>query len=354
MIVIDGSYGEGGGQVLRTSLALSAILGVPVRIENVRLKRPNPGLAAQHLTGVKAITKVCGAGVEGASLGSTTLTFAPHSAPKAGEYGFDVAQARRGGSAGAVSLVFQTIFLPLALSQGDSRLFLRGGTHVAWSPPFHYLKFVYLPTLMRTGIEANLDLERWGWYPIGGGTMTGVIKGMKSATLEGLDLSERGKLKRLWGLSASSNLPAHIARRQRRQAEILLRQKGFQPQMEIVEAPSPGQGTFVFLLAEWERGLAGFTAYGRRGKPAETVAEEAATGFLEYQASGASLEQHLADQLILPMALAGSPSTFTTSKITQHLLTNIWVAEQFMGTRFTVEGQEGQSGRVKVQGYGVI
>jgi len=354
MITIDGSYGEGGGQILRTSLALSSILGLPMRIENIRLKRPNPGLAAQHLTGLEAIAKVCEARVEGAALGSTTLTFAPQSALKAGEYSFDVAQARPGGSAGAVSLVFQTIFLPLALAQGDSRLFLRGGTHVAWSPPFHYLKLVYLPTLARMGIEAYLNLESWGWYPVGGGRITGSIKGMKSTILERLDLSKRGELKRLWGLSASSNLPAHIVQRQRRQAESLLRQEGFQPEIEIAEAPSPGQGTFVFLLAEWEGSLAGFTAYGRRGKPAEAVAEEAVRSFLEYQASGAALDQYLADQLVLPIALASGTSAFSTSKITQHLLTNIWVTEQFMGTRFTVEGQEGQSGSVKVQGYGAF
>jgi len=347
MIIIDGSYGEGGGQVLRTSLTLSVLLGEPVRIENIRAKRRKPGLQAQHLTGVRAIAQICDAKLEGAELGSLTLTFRPLSSPRAGEYSFDVAEARKGGSAGATSLVFQTLLLPLALAPGQSRLTMRGGTHVAWSPSFHYLKHIYLPTMTCMGLEARAKVERWGWYPIGAGEMTASIRGRKESYLSGLDLVERGELKRLWGISATSNLPAHIGQRQKKRTEEHLRERGFDPQIEIVDAPSPGQGTTVFLVAEYEHAVAGFSSLGERGKPAEKVAEEACSEFIAYHQSEACLDKHLADQLILPMALASGPSAFTTCEVTMHLLTNVWVVEQFLDVRFEIEGEEGEKGRVQ-------
>ncbi len=352
MIVIDGSHGEGGGQVLRTSLCLSALLGEPIRIENIRVKRPNPGLQAQHLTGVRALARACRAEAKGAKLGSPTLTFTPRSSPRSGEYSWDVADARKGGSAGATGLVFQALLVPLFLAGGNSRLFLRGGTHVAWSPPFHYLKMVYLPTLSRMGFRAQVDIERWGWYPIGGGLMTAQITGMGHplSGASGLELTERGRLKRLHGISALSNLPRHIAERQKRHAEKMLRREGLDPQIEMVDAPSKGRGSALFLLAEFENVRAGFTGLGRKGKPAEKVAEEACSEFLRYDESGAALDQHLADQLILPMALAEGGSSFTTCRITQHLLTNIWVVERFLKTRFLVQGEEGRRGKVIITG----
>lgn len=347
MIVINGSYGEGGGQVLRTSLTLSALLGQPVRIENIRAKRRNPGLQAQHLTGVWAIAQICNAELEGAALGSPTLTFRPQSQLRAGAYSFDVAEARKGGSAGAATLVFQTLLLPLSFASGQSRLVIRGGTHVAWSPPFHYLQHVYLPTLARMGLEATVEIKKWGWYPIGGGEMTALIKGRGKSPLSGLDLTERGNLKRIWGISATSNLPPHVGQRQKKRAEEYLRQHGFDPQLEIIDAPSPGQGTVVFLVAEYEHTVAGFSSLGERGKPAEKVAEEACREFVAYHQSEAGLDKHLADQLILPLALASGPSAFTTCEITQHLLTNVWVVEQFLEVRFEIEGKEGEKGKVR-------
>ncbi len=347
MIVIDGSYGEGGGQVLRTSLSLSALLGQPVRIENIRARRPKPGLAAQHLTGVRAVASICQAEVEGAELGSQTLIFVPGASPQAGDYTFDVAEARAGGSAGATSLVFQTIFLPLALAGAQSHLTIRGGTHVAWSPPFHYLEYVYLPTLTRLGLGAQVTIEKWGWYPVGGGEIRATIQNTAAPSLQAVDLTERGALKRLYGFSATSNLPAHIARRQKQAVEQALSKNGFAPHIELIDAPSPGQGTVVFLVAEFERTVAAFTAYGARGKRAEKVAREAAQAFLAYQRSGAALDKHLADQLILPAALLAAELRLTTCQITPHLLTNAWVVEQFIpDARFEIEGQEGEKGIV--------
>ncbi|MFB0537248.1 MAG: RNA 3'-terminal phosphate cyclase, partial [Anaerolineae bacterium] len=234
----------------------------------------------------------------------------------------------------------------------------------------------YLPTLARMGIEAMVEINRWGWYPIGGGEIRAGIRGQgvragKNITsqfapagfgiqppdrricnpagaevipsisypLAAINLVERGELKRLWGISALSNLPAHIGQRQKRQAERLLRERGFTPEIEIVEAPSPGQGTVVFLVAEFEDVVAGFTSYGARGKRAEKVAEEACREFIQYYDSGQALDKHLADQLILPMSLAAGQSGFTTCEITQHLLTNVGVVQRLMAVKAEIEGK---------------
>ncbi len=346
MITIDGSYGEGGGQVLRTSLALSAITGQPVRVERIRAGRRKPGLQPQHLTGVRAIARVCDAEVEGDRLDSQTLTFTPRSAPRAGTYTFDVAQAARGGSAGAVSLILQTVLLPLALAEGTSHLTLIGGTHVAWSPPFDYCKRVYLPTLERLGVRVKASIEKWGWYPIGGGVVKVTVQG--ATGIVGLDLRERGALLRVRGVSASSNLPKHIRDRQERAALQALRSGGVNARIDVLDAPSKGQGTMVFLWAEFENAVAGFTSLGERGKPAERVAEEAATDLLEYLHSSAALDRYLADQLVLPLALATGPSQFTTQRVTLHLLTNVWVVNRFFPGRVRVEGEEDQPGTCRI------
>jgi RNA 3'-terminal phosphate cyclase (ATP) len=351
MLTIDGSYGEGGGQVLRTSLALSAITGRAVHIVKIRAGRRKPGLAPQHLTGVRAIARVCNAAVEGDKLNSQELAFAPGTAPQAGRYTFDVAQAAKGGSAGAVSLIFQTMLLPLALAEGPSQLTLRGGTHVAWSPPFDYLKRVYLPSLARMGVQAKVNLQKWGWYPIGGGEVEAWVEGRgPEAALDGLHLRERGELLRVRGISASSNLPKHIRTRQEGAALQALRSNGVNARIDVVDAPSKGQGTVVFLWAEFENVLAGFTSLGERGKPAERVAEEAADELLAYLRGDAALDCHLADQLVLPMALAARPSQFTTEEVTQHLLTNAWVVNQFLPGRVRVEGEEGRPGACSIGG----
>lgn len=347
--VIDGSYGEGGGQILRTTMALAALLGIPVRIENIRANRRNPGLQAQHLTSLKAAADACRAELAGAELGSPTLSLRPAGPPTAGTYAYDVAAARKGGSAGATSLVFQTVLLPLSFAAGNSRVSIEGGTHVAWSPPYHYLTDVFLPAVARLGVEATVSLERWGWYPHGRGSIRAEVRGLgQDARLGGIDLTERGDLVRLTGFSAVSNLPAHIRERQAEQVERLLRRAGFEPAIQRLSPKASGPGTGVYLLAEYENVTAAFTSYGRRGKRAEKVAQEAVEAFLAHHATGAAADPHLADQLILPMAVAESSSSFTTSEITRHLLTNIWVIEQFTTTRFDVEGEIGQPGKVTV------
>jgi len=343
MLEIDGSYGEGGGQILRSALSLAALLGRPVRLTRIRAKRRQPGLRPQHLTAVRALARVCDATLEGDALDSRTLTFTPRRPLQAGDYHFDVLDAAQGGSAGAVSLILQALLLPLALAGGDSTLVLEGGTHVAWSPPIHYLQAVYLPVLARLGVQATVELERWGWYPQGGGRVTCRLRGLGAAAterpLQPLDLTERGGLRRIGGFSATSNLPAHIGQRQRERTVKLLRANGFVPDIEIVDAPSPGPGTCVFLQAEFKKSVAGFTGYGRLRKPAEQVAEEAARAFLAYQRSGGAVDRYLADQLILPLALAAGESQLTTDKVTDHLRTNAWLVEQFLPVKVEVVGQ---------------
>ncbi|MFQ5858780.1 MAG: RNA 3'-terminal phosphate cyclase [Anaerolineae bacterium] len=348
-LVIDGSHGEGGGQILRTTVALAALLGQPVRIENIRAKRRNPGLQAQHLTSLQAAADQCDAELDGAELGSTTLSFRPTRPAAAGDYAYDVAAARKGGSAGATSLVFQTALLPLTFAAGASRIAIEGGTHVAWSPPYHYLKDVFLPAVARLGVDASVSLERWGWYPHGRGLLRGEVRGLgEDASLEGIDLNDRGDLVQLTGFSAVSNLPAHIRERQAEQAESLLQRAGFKSVIQRLSPKASGPGTGVYLLAEYEHVTAAFMSYGRRGKRAEKVAQEAVDAFLAHHETGAVVDPHLADQLILPMAVARTSSSFTTSEITDHLLTNIWVVEQFTDTRFDLEGEIGQMGKITV------
>jgi RNA 3'-terminal phosphate cyclase (ATP) len=347
-IRIDGSYGEGGGQILRTSLALSCVLGRPVEIINIRRTRKKPGLQPQHLTAVKAAATISRAHVQGAELSSTALRFSP-GAIAGGDYFFDVSEKK--GSAGSTSLVLQTVLLPLCFAEHHSSVTVIGGTHVPWSPTFHYLQKVFLPMLSRIGVSADLGIEQWGWYPLGGGKVVARISAKSG--FKPVEISVRGKHVRVTGISAVANLPKEIAVRQRNQALNALKQRGIDAAVEIVAAPSPGKGTLFFMLAEFENITAGFDALGAIGKRAEEVADEACHSLFEYMDTNGALDPHLADQIIPYVAFGNGTSEFTTSRITQHLLTNIWVVKQFMDMDMTVEGKEGEPGKIRVQGHGV-
>ena len=344
---IDGSYGEGGGQLLRTALAIAALTGEPLKVDRIRAGRRQPGLQPQHLTAVRAAARICNALLEGDRLNSPQIVFAPQLPPQPGSYTFDVSQAAKRGSAGAVSLLLQTVLLPLALAGGPSQVTLCGGTHVAWSPSFDYLRRVYLPALACMGIAAKIQIEKWGWYPVGGGEVKATIAG-EAGELHGLDLVQRGSLLRIRGMSASSNLPKHIRTRQESAALQALRSRGVNARIDQVDAPSKGQGTTVFLWAESENASAGFTSLGELGKPAERVAEEAAGELLAYLDGTAALDRHMADQLVLPAALASGATDFTCEEITSHLVTVAWVVNQFFPGRVHVEGVEGRPGRCRV------
>jgi len=344
-ISIDGSYGEGGGQILRTALSLSAVLGKGINIERIRAGREKPGLRPQHLAGVRALGRITDAKVGGDEIGSQSLTFSPGKV-KGGVYRFNVAEER--GSAGAITLILQVLLLPLYFSPSSSEVTLLGGTHVPWSPPFHYFSMVLFPTLARMGLCCNAEIQRWGWYPKGGGEVR--VKIVPVEELRSVNLSTGGSPRRIFGISGTSNLPAHIAVRQKERAYQRAKERlRLVADIQIVDkAPSPGQGTVLFLALESEGGLSGFSALGRRGKRAEDVADEAMDQLIEHIDAGGCVDPHLSDQLIPFAALANGKSIFTTSKITRHLLTNIWVVKQFVDVRIEVEGKEGEAGRVEI------
>ena len=345
IICIDGSYGEGGGQILRTSLSLSCMLGRPIEIINIRRARKKPGLQPQHLTAVKAVATISHAHVQGAELSSTALRFSP-GAIVGGDYFFDVSE--RKGSAGSTSLVLQTILLPLCFARDPSTVTVIGGTHVPWSPSFHYLKKVFLPMLSVIGVTTDFDIEKWGWYPIGGGKVIARI--IPGKEFKPIVIPDRGKSVRVTGISAISNLPRDIGVRQRDRTLKMLSQRGIDADIDIVGAPSPGKGTLIFILAEFENISAGFDALGAIGKRAEEVADEACSALIEYKDTNAALDPHLADQIIPFAAFGRGTSEFTTSRVTQHLLTNIWVVKQFLDIDIQVEGKEGEAGKIRIQG----
>jgi RNA 3'-terminal phosphate cyclase (ATP) len=349
MLVLDGSHGEGGGQILRTGLTLAVLTEQPVRIERIRAGRKKPGLRPQHLTAVQAAATVCNARLEVDALGSQTLTFLPGGPARPGEYIFDVAEATRGGSAGSVGLVLQTVLLPLALADGESYLVLRGGTHVPWAPPVSYLEHVFLPTLARMGLHAEVESARWGFYPAGGGEAHVQIVG-RSGGLAPISLVERGEFERIWGMAVVTNLPAHIAQRMAARAHNVLAEASLQSEVEPRRLHSSGPGAGIFLFAEYAHTIAGFTAYGRKGLPAEQVAEAACDELLAHHYASGAADPHLIDQLVLPMALAAGKSQVTTSQVTHHLLTNVWVVRQFLTRELNVEGELGMPGTLLVEG----
>lgn len=349
MVVIDGSHGEGGGQILRTALTLAALTQRPARIGNIRAGRRRPGLRPQHLTAVRAAAAVSDAHLEGDELGSQTLILMPSGKLCSGKYDFDVAQAADDGSAGSVALVLQTVLLPLAMAKGESHVELRGGTHVAWAPSASYLKHVFLPAVEPMGVHAEVELEQWGFYPVGGGILHAHILG-RAGWPNPISLTERGALERVWGIAAVTNLPSHIPQRMANRAVNVLSEQGLDADIEARRLRGTGPGAGIFVFAEYQRVTAGFTAYGRKGLPAERVSESVCEELMAHHRSDAAADPHLADQLILPAALSEGESRLVTSEVTEHLLTNAWVVQQFLDCHVNVRGHLGAPGTIVVQG----
>lgn len=358
-IRIDGSTGEGGGQILRTALALSAVTLRPLTLTNIRKKRKNPGLGNQHLACARALAQVTEAEVVGDRFGSLELQFSPKTI-RTGEFTWDVAEER--GSAGSVTLILQALLPVLGLAAAPTTITLKGGTHVPLSPSVHYLKHVFLPMLGKLGMDVQLELSQAGWYPRGGGEVRVSIKPAKE--LRPQRWINRGNLEGIIGWSLVSNLPLSIAERQREAALKVLRQNQLEAQVTCEELPAKGQGTCLALIANFEETLAGFDALGKPGKPAEAVGKEAAKELLEHLKTDAALDPHLADQVVIFLALAAlstlpsglapsaGPSEFTTAQVTQHLLTNVWTLQQCLPLSISVEGSEGQPGRVRIEPIG--
>ncbi|WP_417740572.1 RNA 3'-terminal phosphate cyclase [Rosistilla oblonga] len=337
MIEIDGSRGEGGGQILRTSLALSMVTGQPVRFVNIRAARSRPGLLRQHLTGVKAAAAVSGAKVDGDRLGSTTLTFEP-SKIQAGDYHFAI------GSAGSCLLVLQTILPALMIADGPSRVDLEGGTHNPFAPPFEFLELSFLPLLKEIGPEVRMTLDRPGFYPAGGGRCNAAIT--PAEKLQPIELIQRGKLLNREALAIVSRLPAKIAARE---LETAARTLGWPKSTLKVEpvTTSPGPGNALLLSVSYENVTEVVTGFGDVKVSAERVAKRAAGELKKYLNGTAPVGSHLADQLLLPLAMAGG-GQFRCQQTTQHTLTNIETIKMFLDLEIDVQPQEDESVLIRV------
>lgn len=338
MITIDGSQGEGGGQVLRTALGLSLVTGKAFRIERIRARRPKPGLRRQHLTAVLAAAQVGQAEVQGAELDSRELVFVPGQV-RPGEYRFDV------GTAGSTTLVLQTVLPALMIAEGPSHLHLKGGTHNIHAPPVDFLQRTFLPILARMGPHVQLTLERAGFYPAGGG---GVLANILPADrLRPIELVERGRIIRRTACAVVSRLPMHIAERE---VDVIRRRMSWPPESVSTRAvESTGPGNVVTMEIESEHVTEVVTGFGQRGVPAEKVAAGAVREARRYLKAGVPVGEHLADQLLVPMALAGG-GAFRTLEPSSHTTTNVETLAHFLEVSVQTEKLDHDVWQVTVDG----
>ncbi len=333
MLEIDGSIGEGGGQIIRTAIALAAITGKEVEIKNIRANRPNPGLSAQHLHAVKAVERISGGHTEGLKLRSTRLTFSPGTL-KGFEGEIDI------GTAGSITLLLQCL-IPVALfADRETSVKITGGTDVNWSPPIDFYTNVFLKALQEMCCEVHLDLKRRGYYPKGGGLVGVFITPTRH--LKGLVAPEQQHEGLVHGVSHSSGLPAHVAERQAKAAKRALKEAGYDIEIktEIDEKSTWTQGCGITLWSGYKSG----SAVGERGKRAEIVGEEAAYIILRELKAASTVDVYLADQLVPYIALSKGKSEIRVREMTKHLETNLYITQQFLGGEFDVKKEETEKG----------
>jgi len=319
---IDGSQGEAGGQVLRTSLSLSMITRTPVRIDNIRAGRVKPGLMRQHLACVKAAQAVTDAQVSGADVDSTMITFEPK-AIKAGDYHFSV------GTAGSTLLIFQTVLPALALADKASHVRFEGGTHNIFAPSFDFVALAYLPVLQQMGFDVVMTLNRYGFYPQGGGQWQAIIKPVTD--IRALALLQTGALLDREAVATSANIPAHVAIREL--AEIAKQCQWPSEALKSQQVDCRGNGNILSMRLYHEHCVEVVESVGKRGVNAEKVARQAIKMIDRYQAAVVPVGEHLADQLLLPMTI-GAGGVFRTLKPSAHTLTNMAVIQHFMDKPF--------------------
>lgn len=328
-VLIDGSKGEGGGQILRTSLTLSCITGKPLRISNIRAARRNPGLAKQHLSCVHAACEISNGRCRGDSLGSQVLDFQPGPI-RSGDYHFDI------GSAGSASLVIQTVSPALFLAPEPSRVTVAGGTHNPWAPPFDFLNETFLPAIATAGFSAGCKLIKHGFFPAGGGKMTFSVEPRREEQPRTIELPEPGEKSEIRARIYTARLQAHIGRRQEK---LLLKSKldieGVE-HIEVEDSDGPGNCVMIRLCSGGRTTV--FTAFGERGKPSEKVVGEVVELAADFLGSGAAVDRFLADQLLVYMALSNG-GAYTTNEVSKHLLTNIEVIKQFLPIDFSADEQ---------------
>lgn len=352
-LVLDGSAGEGGGQILRTALALSAITGRAFQLHRIRERREKPGLRPQHVAAARALASLVDADLDGAEVGSFTLGFAPRARATAGDHAFDV------GTAGATPLLLQTLCWPLALAGAPSTVTLRGGTHQDHAPSFHYLALVWAPAVARLGFRLDLALRSAGFHPEGGGEFTARIE--PAHAMPPLDLRHRGTLQDVEVISMVAGLGYDVAERQAARTLRKLRELGVSAEAERVPMPATAsRGGHVLIVSTFERTRAGHGAVGDRDRSPEAVAERAVEGFRDQLLGRAAVDRHLGDQLLLPAALAAAglvprvagvvPSArYTVSAVTKHLTTVADVVRRFLDVEIAVLGREGDEGEIRVQ-----
>ena len=326
--------------MLRTSLSLSLLTNQPFLITAIRARRSQTGLRLQHVKAIEAAVKISSAKVDGASIGSSSLYFQPGEI-KPGRYAFEIK------TAGSASLVLQTIFLPLSKCNAASNVTISGGTHVPWSPSFHYLDLHWLPFMRRAGFEASLDLNEAGFYPQGGGQIQATIRPVRQ--IHPLTITERGRLRQIRGISAVSNLDRKIAKRQREQVVRRLGSRYPLNDIRIQEMPSRFMGTMLLLLAEFEFSQCCYFSLGAKGKPAELVADEAIDSLEAFLATDGAIDQYMADQLLLPLPFGEGVSRLSTSKVTGHLITNAEIIQSFLPAQIEVHGEIGEPGIVTIK-----
>lgn len=334
IITIDGSQGEGGGQIIRSSLSLSAVTQQPVKLINIRAGRPKPGLMRQHLTAVQAIAKICDAEVDGAALKSSSLVFKP--APvRAGDYQFEI------GTAGSTSLVAQTLLPPLMLADAVSTITLSGGTHNPWCPPFDFLQRAYLPQLAKMNIPVSAQLHRYGFYPAGGGQIQMQIQ--PSGPLVGLELMNEGMDWHAKVIAIVSQLPKSVARRE---CAAICKKTGWgENRCQVIEVDDPaGPGNVVMIELASKDVTELVIDHGKPGLKAEKVARSVLRQARSIMTSGVPVGEYLADQLMMPMGLAaaaGQSSQFRTGALSMHSKTHLEILKRFLNIRIAVEPESG-------------
>jgi RNA 3'-terminal phosphate cyclase (ATP) len=328
VLTIDGSQGEGGGQILRTALALALVTGTPCRIENIRARRKKPGLLRQHLTAVNAAAAVSGADVEGAMAGSTEIVFRPGPV-KSGDYRFAV------GTAGSTGLVLQTVLPPLLIAAGPSTVIVEGGTHNPSAPPFDFLARAFLPLVERMGPRVSARLDRPGFYPAGGGQCTVSIT--PAPGLRPLTILERGVVRRRHARALVAQISPRIADRELAVVRNQLGWSDDELEAVVIDAEARGPGNALVLEIESEHVTEVFAGFGEMGVRAEAVADRVIHHVRRYLAAGVPVGPYLADQLLLPLALAGG-GVFRTTALSAHATTNVDVIRAFLGIPFVTTG----------------
>ncbi len=343
---IDGSIGEGGGQVLRICLALSALTREPIRIKNIRINREKPGLRNQHLTTIHALAEAACAKTSGLKVGSSEITFSP-GRRRGGSFRFDVK------TAGSTTLILQSLIPVLAFADERSTVTLIGGTNNPLAPQVDYIANVLNPVLAAMGLTYDLHLIRRGFYPQGGGQIKASIEPVD--VLEALNVVNFGTLKAIEGVSVSSNLPRHVVQRQAQAAMEYCTQTGYRDVNITCDAGPVGEGAStgsgIILWTETSTGgRLGGDALGARGKPAELVGREAAISLLAQLSKGAPFDMHLGDQLLIWMALAKQPSQIAVAELTLHARTAARVIEIFTDCPFNITGQLGERALIQCRG----